>query len=115
MVGHLAVENNKKWNTNGKPATLSKNIMTDLLRNNLGFEGLIITDAMNMGALRNFDHVGLRALKSGADIVLMPRNIDIAYHDILSELQSNLEFKKEMLEKVRRIVKMRIVIKNLNN
>ncbi|MCD5389766.1 MAG: hypothetical protein LR005_00020 [Candidatus Pacebacteria bacterium] len=112
MVGHLAVENNKKWNTNGKPATLSRNIMIDLLRNDLSFDGIIITDAMNMGALNNFDHVELQALKSGADIVLMPRNIHSAYSDILREIKNNPEFKIALLEKVQRIVKMRYVIKS---
>lgn len=112
MIGHLAIENNRQWNTAGKPSTLSKNIMTDLLRNELDFNGIIITDAMNMGALSEFDHVELQALKSGADIVLMPRNIDVAYNDIFSEIQNNPEFRNEVLEKVRRIIKMRYVIKN---
>ncbi|OFY92850.1 MAG: hypothetical protein A2491_04360, partial [Bacteroidetes bacterium RIFOXYC12_FULL_35_7] len=51
MVGHIAVKNNEKYSTNGDPATCSRKIVTDLLRNELGFKGIIITDGMNMGAL----------------------------------------------------------------
>ena len=51
MVGHIAVKNNQDYNTDGLPSSLSKKIITDLLRNKLGFKGLIITDALNMGAV----------------------------------------------------------------
>ena len=51
MVGHIAVENNDKYSTDGAPATLSPTIVNDLLRDELGFKGIIITDAMNMGAV----------------------------------------------------------------
>ncbi|RFU70020.1 glycoside hydrolase family 3 protein [Bacillus sp. V59.32b] len=57
------------------PATLSHKVLTGLMRENMGFQGVIITDAMNMQAIS--DHFGpvdaaIRAVKAGTDIVLMP-------------------------------------------
>ena len=56
------------------PASLSSKIMTDLLRNELGYKGIIITDDMEMGAVANhndFRSIGVNAVKAGADIVLV--------------------------------------------
>nr|WP_273851547.1 glycoside hydrolase family 3 protein [Pseudalkalibacillus spartinae] len=57
------------------PATLSHKVLTELMRDEMGYEGVITTDAMNMGAIQ--DHFGsvdaaIRAVKAGTDIVLMP-------------------------------------------
>jgi beta-glucosidase len=56
------------------PATLSRPILTGLLRQTLGFEGLIVTDALVMGALAPYAHTNLavQAVQAGADIILMP-------------------------------------------
>ena len=56
------------------PATLSHKILTNLLRKNMGFKGLIITDSMNMGAIRkcySIEESTLLALKSGADFIML--------------------------------------------
>lgn len=56
------------------PASLSSKIMTDLLRNEFGYKGIIITDDMEMGAVANhndFRSIGVKAVKAGADIVLV--------------------------------------------
>ena len=71
MVGHIAV-NNTKYGTDGYPATLSRKIVTNLLKDEMKFKGLIITDAMNMGALNKFDKPSFNAIKAGVDMVLMP-------------------------------------------
>src|SRR2546423_244027 len=54
------------------PVTLSRAVMTDLLRNTLGFQGLVVTDDLEMGALKNVGEAaaGLRALQAGADYLL---------------------------------------------
>ena len=57
------------------PATLSSSIVTGLLRNDLGFEGLIVTDALVMGAIANYygkNEAAVMAVEAGADILLMP-------------------------------------------
>ncbi len=61
------------------PATLSYRVLTELMREEMGFKGVIITDAMNMGAIvDNFGptEAALRAVKAGTDILLMPVGID---------------------------------------
>ncbi len=112
MVGHLAIENNPDWSTNGLPASLSKNIMTDLLQEELGFKGLVVTDALNMGALDQFDNIPIRALEAGADIVLLPRDIDTAFNDVYTKIQQDEKFKKLLQSKVEKIMKMKLVLKN---
>ncbi len=54
------------------PITLSKAVMTDLIRNTLGFQGIVVTDDLEMGALKNVGEAaaGLRALQAGADFLL---------------------------------------------
>lgn len=79
MVGHLAVpafENNPKIT-----ATLSKKIITDLLINKLGFDGLIMTDAMNMDSVcKNFSaaEAAIMAFNAGNDLILFPPDEEIA-------------------------------------
>lgn len=71
MIGHLAVPNITGDNT---PASLSKEIITDLLKEELGFDGLVITDALNMGALTNNyskKEIYIKAINAGVDILLM--------------------------------------------
>jgi beta-glucosidase-like glycosyl hydrolase len=67
------------------PATLSKEILTDLLRGKLQFDGLVVTDAMEMGAISDTYWCGLaavRAIEAGADIVLLPTNSIAAINEI---------------------------------
>src|SRR2546426_4672231 len=56
------------------PVTLSKTVMTDLIRNTLGFQGIIVTDDLEMGALKNVGEAaaGLRAIQAGAGYLLFP-------------------------------------------
>ncbi len=111
MVGHLAVDSDdEKIDTDGLPSTLSKKIMTDLLKEDLGFEGIVITDAMNMGALNQFDNLNVRSLKAGADILLMPRDLESAHAEILSEVKNSEEFRDFIDQKVRKIVRMKLVV-----
>jgi len=59
----------------GLPATLSPAILTDLLRTRMGFKGLIVTDALDMGGITGYfgqEEAAIRALKAGADLLLLP-------------------------------------------
>ncbi|SET24883.1 glycoside hydrolase family 3 N-terminal domain-containing protein [Thalassotalea agarivorans] len=65
----------KSGKTMIKPATMSKTILTDLLRNDMGFNGLIITDALDMAGISEFftpEQAVLETFKAGSDIALMP-------------------------------------------
>ncbi|MCI4625428.1 MAG: hypothetical protein L3V56_05645 [Candidatus Magnetoovum sp. WYHC-5] len=67
MAGHLSIPD-----IDDMPASISKNALTGLLRQGLGFEGLIITDALNMDALNGIGGLPVRCLNAGADIILHP-------------------------------------------
>lgn len=108
MIAHIAVENNPEFSTNGLPATTSRKIVTKLLRDSLGFEGLIVTDAMNMGGVVKVDHCYTKAIGAGCDILLMPVNAFKAHDEILQEYLSDEKFAKEVNESVKRIIRMKI-------
>ena len=89
------------------PATLSRAILTGVLREELGFEGLIVTDALTMAGVERFAEdadVVLRAVLAGADILLQPRDPDLAI-DVLVEAVRRGELRASRLDaSVRRIL-----------
>jgi beta-N-acetylhexosaminidase len=76
MTAHIIVDAVDR----DRPATISKAVLSDLLRNELGFEGVIMTDAMDMAAISEYygpiERAAVEAIKAGADIVLMPQRRD---------------------------------------
>jgi len=110
MIGHIAVKNNKKYNTNNLPATVSPIIITDLLRNELGFDGLIITDAMGMGGVAKVPNSSVLAVQAGCDIVLMPKDANKAHAQLLEKYRTDPEFKKTVDASVKRIVRMKLIL-----
>lgn len=103
MVAHLSVPALDP--TPNRPTTLSKEVVTDLLQYQLGFDGLIITDALNMQGVAKFYPAGtaeVEALKAGNDILLYSQNIPVAIKAIqravasgeLTEERINLSVKK---------------------
>lgn len=92
------------------PATLSYKILTELLRNEMDFEGVIITDAMNMKAISdNFGPVDatVKAVKAGADIVLMPMDLDGAYNELVKEVKEGTISESRIDQSVRRILTLK--------
>lgn len=88
MTGHIAVP---ALAPPDLPATLSPEILTGLLRDQLGFKGLVVTDALAMGAIVNGFGAGdaaVRALEAGADTLLMPADADAAIHAVVAAVQS---------------------------
>jgi beta-N-acetylhexosaminidase len=72
MTAHLSVP---AFEPAGIPATVSRNILTNLLRDELGFKGIVVTDAMEMqgvAALYSNGEAAVRAIEAGADVLLMP-------------------------------------------
>jgi len=113
MTGHLAVEGGE-YDTGGLPGTLSSVIQKDLLRDELGFEGVVITDAFNMAALRGFPDKELTSLKAGADIILMPQgNITGLITSVLQEAEQDSVFAQELEQKVKRVLRLKISTPNL--
>src|SRR5215472_2687659 len=105
MTGHLSVPAlEPDPNT---PATLSSNILQRLLRKELGFHGLIVTDAMDMGGITVRYAPGeaaVRAVAAGADCLLMPPVPDAAFEALQCAVKSGRISKERLDESVRRIL-----------
>ena len=110
MVGHIAIENNAKLATEGMPSTLSHAVVTGLLREEMKFEGLIITDAMNMGAVAAIPNSSLLAAKAGCDIILMPPDEVGSLESILNEMKTDPEFNHQIEESVKRIIRLKLCL-----
>lgn len=100
------------------PASISSVIMKDFLRDKLNYQGIIITDDMEMGAIAKhygFKGAAVQAVKAGADIVLMCHeyeNEQEAYLGLLEALDNGDISQKEIDDKVRRIIKAKLLIEN---
>ena len=89
------------------PATLSPAILTGLLRGELGFKGLVITDALGMGGIVNGFGTGdaaVRALEAGADTLLMPADPDAAIKAVVAAVSSGRLTRQRIQESVARIL-----------
>jgi beta-N-acetylhexosaminidase len=110
MVAHIGVMNNPKYDTKGMPATTSEVIVTQLLRGEYGFKGLIVTDAMNMGGVASIPQCEVKAINAGCDIVLMPVDSKKAHADILKRYKTDAEFKKKVDASAKRVIRMKIAL-----
>jgi beta-N-acetylhexosaminidase len=110
MIGHLAVVNNPKYNTDGLPATCSKKIVTDLLRTELGFKGLVVTDAMNMGGVTAVKGNSALSIAAGVDILLMPLDCLKAHGEILAKYKSDAAFKAQVEAAAKRVLRMKLCV-----
>lgn len=110
MIGHLAVKNNPEFNTEGMPATTSSKIVTDLLRDSLGFKGLIVTDAMNMGGVASVVNANVLTVSAGCDILLMPLDAEKAHKEILSMYQKDPAFKLNVEAASKRVIRSKICL-----
>ena len=107
IVGHLAVPEMTNDNT---PASFSKEIVTGLLKEELGFDGLVITDALNMGALtKNYteEEIYVNAINAGVDILLMA-DFDTETVEIIKENIKNGTIKMEEIDdSVKKILELK--------
>lgn len=110
MVAHIGVMNNPKYDTKGMPATTSEVIVKQLLREEYGFKGLIVTDAMNMGGVASIPQCEVKAISAGCDIVLMPVDSKKAHSDILKRYKTDVAFKKKVDASAKRIIRMKIAL-----
>lgn len=88
MTAHMAVP---ELDASGVPATVSPKVLTDLLRNELNFKGLIVTDAMNMQGLTEMFNMGeasVRSILAGADVLLMPPDPEAAIRAVVNAVNS---------------------------
>lgn len=107
MVGHIAVPSITGDNT---PASLSKDVVTDILREEMGYNGVVITDALNMSAISEYydsAQAAVMALKAGADMVLMPEDFEAAYEGVLAAVKDGTINEARINDSLARVYKIK--------
>ncbi len=105
MVSHMALTADGFDNV---PSSLSKRVITDLLKGELGFSGIVITDALNMGAVTEEYSPGeaaVAAIEAGADMLLMPEDLSEAKDALLSAVSEGKITRERIDESVRKILR----------
>jgi len=106
MIGHIIVQN-----VDDKPASLSKTLVTDILRGELGFKGVVITDALEMGGIAwnySSQYIAVTAVNAGVDILLMPPNVDATIAALIEAVESGEIPESRIDESVRRILRLKV-------
>ncbi len=107
MVSHITAVN---VTSDKLPTSMSETMITGKLRNELGYDGVIITDAMAMGAVAdNYTsaEAAVTAVKAGVDIVLMPQNLDEAFNGVINAVTDGEISMARLDESVMRILKLK--------
>ena len=100
------------------PGTLSPVITTKLLRNDLGFDGIVVTDALDMSGLTIYfkqDEAGVRAVLAGADMLLKPADPDAILRGLVEAVKSGRLTEKRIEESARRILAAKYDLGLANN
>lgn len=105
MIAHMSIP--QLDSTPNLPSTLSKPIITELLRDELGFRGLVFTDALNMkGVTKHFSpgDIEVKALQAGNDVLLYSENVPIAVEAVYEAVDDGLISKEAVEGKCRKIL-----------
>ena len=105
MVGHLEVPALEK--VKGRPSSLSSSIVTDLLKKEFAFKGLVVTDALNMKGVSDFsgnESASLGSFLAGADLLLIPDDLPLAFADIRNALLSGTISEERLAHSVKKIL-----------
>lgn len=107
MAGHIALPNITGDNT---PASLSQMMITNVLREQMGYDGIVITDGMNMGAITESytsDQAAIMAVNAGVDMILMPEDYQTAYNGLLDAVKNGTITEERINQSVTRIVRVK--------
>ncbi|WP_320778051.1 glycoside hydrolase family 3 protein [Streptomyces sp. CRN 30] len=107
MTAHLAVP---ALDPSGDPATLSRPILTGVLRGELGYDGVVVTDSLGMEGVRKTygdDRVPVLALKAGVDQLLNPPSLDVAWKAVLAAVHDGELTEARLAESVLRILRLK--------
>lgn len=107
MVSHATAP---ALDDNNVPCSLSRKVITDTLRGELGFEGVIITDALDMTAITDYyttEEAAVMALEAGADMLLMPEDFEKAYAAVLAAVQEGKITEERIDESLERIYRVK--------
>ncbi|MDO4481949.1 MAG: glycoside hydrolase family 3 N-terminal domain-containing protein [Bacillota bacterium] len=106
MVGHLTVPE-----IDSVPATVSKTIITDILRGELGFSGVVITDSLKMEAVNSKyapDELCIKCIGAGVDILLDPKDFRNTAKGVLTAVERGEISEERLNESVLRILKLKL-------
>lgn len=107
MVGHLSVPSLTGDNT---PCSLSEKVVTDILRKEMDFKGVIISDALNMSAITEYlepEQAAIMALRAGCDMILMPEDFERAYNGVLQAVKDGTISEERINDSLRRIYRIK--------
>ena len=107
MVSHMSLPNVVGDDT---PCSLSGAVISDLLRNQLGYNGIVITDALDMSAITDSyssAEAAVKAIEAGADMLLMPENFEEAYQGVLDAVQNGTISEDRINESLKRIYRVK--------
>ncbi len=107
MIGHLSIPS-----VDTLPASLSDKLITGILRRELEYEGLIMTDALNMHALREIEGVAAKCIDAGVDIILHPDDADQVVKELEAAIVSGKLKEDKVDSAVERILKYKLKFKN---
>src|SRR5919112_3123247 len=108
MTAHVVL---RSVDPTGAPATMSRPILTGLLRQELRYDGLIVTDALDMGGATGTyppDVAPVAAFLAGADQLVLAPQLDVAYNAVLAAVRNGEISKRRLDESVRRILRLKL-------
>ncbi|MEV5337587.1 glycoside hydrolase family 3 protein [Streptomyces sp. NPDC052676] len=107
MTAHILVP---ALDDSGDPATLSRPILTGILRERLGYDGVVVTDALDMAGVRQKygdDRVPVLALKAGVDQLLNAPKLDLAWNAVLKAVQDGELTEERLEESILRVLRLK--------
>ena len=107
MLGHIALPQVLNDRT---PASMSRQVVTGILREQLGFEGLIITDSLEMGAITDLytsADAAVRAIQAGCDLILMPDDLEAAFDAVVNAYETGELSQADLNATVERILRFK--------
>ncbi len=108
MVGHIAVTKSLEYDTEGLPASCSRKVVTGLLKEKLGFQSLVITDALGMGGVRSVPNAPFKAAQAGCDLLLMAPNEPATIAQLLAEMETDEAFRAQIYTSVKKIIRLKL-------
>lgn len=107
MIGNFAAP---ELTGDNLPCTFSKVVVTDILRNEMGYDGIIITDSLNAKCISEYygaDEAAIKAIKSGADMILLPEDFELAYNGVLEAINDGTIDVRRIDDALARIYKVK--------
>lgn len=108
MMGHISAPEITGDNV---PASLSPYMITELLRKDLGYEGLVLSDSLRMQAITDYytpEEVGVMLLKAGGDLILIPDDFELTYNAILTAVKNGDISVSRINESLKRILQAKV-------